>query len=266
MVETKRWNNVEFPNANQILEKDRLIVGRAILIQGGPDIDPVTNGICLGAARRVEKVRSEVGVDHANPGVLEGITLERRVAPINDAAEGQSATAEHAVIPPAFPKTQIKAAIVELLITEGRGHRKHRRIYEPRTRGICEIVRRAGVDLLVRKPTLGLHEPAVAKLQFVTQYRGVAINPIFVVRGGREILVRVELELIHLARIAAVEAAGVELQRNQLVAVRMVTEITVGLPDVVIAIVTLTIRSSDNHHRSGIPTGRSPAAPRRNPE
>ena len=93
----------------------------------------------------------------------------------------------------------------------------------------------------MRVPTFGLHEPAVSEFQFVAKNRGVAIDPILVVRGGRKILIGVELKNVYLSRIAAIESAGVDIQRDQLLIIRAVAEIPVGLPDVIVAVVALPL-------------------------
>jgi hypothetical protein len=91
-------------------------------------------------------------------------------------------------------------------------------------------------------PTFGLHEPALSEFQFVAKNRGVAIDPILVIRGCRKILIGVELINVNLSGIAAIESAGVDIKRDQLLTIRAVPEIPVGLPYVIFAVVALTIR------------------------
>ncbi len=52
--------------------------------------------------------------------------------------------------------------------------------------GAAEIPRATRIDILVGEPAFGLEEPAVAELRFVTENAGVAIDPVVVVRRGRD--------------------------------------------------------------------------------
>lgn len=46
VVEPERWNDVEFPNPDQVLDEERLVIGEAFLIEG---MEGVVRGRAAGA-------------------------------------------------------------------------------------------------------------------------------------------------------------------------------------------------------------------------
>ncbi len=200
---------MEFAEAEEAFDEERLVIGGAILIEG--------DGGGSGAARGVE-------VTGAGVGGIEGVTLEGRVAVVNDTAEGERAAAEHSVTAPAFPGAQIDAAIVELFIADGGVGRKGRAEGVGRRRDAAEIGRAAGIDILVGVPAFSLDEPVFAELQFVTQNAGVAIDPVVIVGGDGAVGIELPLLIIEPAWIFAIEAIGVDVEGEELMRIGTLAE------------------------------------------
>src|ERR1044071_7458071 len=93
------------------------------------------------------------------------------------------------------------------------------------------------------EPTLGLHEPAISEIRFVAQNEIVTADPVLVVGLSRKIPIVVELRQGQLPGIASVESTRMNIERDEVIVVRPVAEITVRLPEFVITIVPLAIGS-----------------------
>src|SRR4029079_3249779 len=79
VVESKRWYDVEFPEPAEALDKQRLIIRVAILIEGHqPRCRP---------ARRIQKVRSKKARTHRI--VIQRVPLERCFAMVNYPSESE---------------------------------------------------------------------------------------------------------------------------------------------------------------------------------
>ena len=107
------------------------------------------------------------------------------------------------------------------------------------------IVVRSGsrVDLLMSEPSFRLQKPAVSKIAFVSENSRVPIDPVMIERRERKVRVIYPLLIGDPSRITAGKPAGVEIECQQLVLVRPVAYVKIGLPQIVRAVIPLPVRS-----------------------
>ena len=105
------------------------------------------------------------------------------------------------------------------------------------------VCRGARVDLLMGEPSFGLQKPAFSKVTFVSENSRVPINPVIVEWSERKIWIVHKLLIGDPSRVTTVKPAGVEIECQQLVLVRPLAQVEISLPQIVLAVVTLPIRS-----------------------
>src|SRR5262245_4263778 len=99
------------------------------------------------------------------------------------------------------------------------------------------------VDLLMSEPSFRLQKPAVSKIAFVSENSRVPIDPVMVEWGERKVRIVYPLLIGDPSRITASEPAGVKVECQQLVLVGPITDVKIGLPQIVRAVITLSVRS-----------------------
>src|SRR6478609_1548452 len=106
------------------------------------------------------------------------------------------------------------------------------------------VVRRsARIDLLMGEPTFDLQKPACSKVTFVSENSRVPIDPVVIEWSKRKIGVVHPLLVRDAAWVAAVKSAGVEIECEQLVFVRPIAHVKVSLPQIVLAVIALSVCS-----------------------
>src|ERR1043165_1705739 len=183
-------------------------------------------GLVIRIAGLVESVGSR-GVEAIGRQVKSAVAVERSVAVINGTAEGQSAALQDRSLAPIFAEANVATAVIEFIRLQSR--REGRRA----AKALVAIV-----NVLVGVPALGLHEPAVAKGPFIAQDSGKTIDPGMIERCRGKIRIILELLEGETAGIATAKLSGVEIESEKLVFVRAIADIEVGLPLIVLAVVT----------------------------
>ena len=110
-------------------------------------------------------------------------------------------------------------------------------------RSWIEVCRSARVDLLMSQPPLGLQKPALSKVTFESENSRVPVNPVVVVWSELKIWVVYPLFVRDASWVTAVKPAEVEIECQQLVLVRSIAQVKVGLPQIVLAVITLPVCS-----------------------
>ena len=88
-----------------------------------------------------------------------------------------------------------------------------------------------------------LKQPAVAELMLVTQHYRVTVDPVIIVWRRRKVRITLKLLKRQPAWIAAIEATGIKIERPELMLVRSIPNVKIGLPQIKLAVVTLPIRA-----------------------
>ncbi len=216
---------MELPEAEDVLDEKGLVIRIAGLIEG---VRP--RGI-EAVSRQVESVE----------------TIQRGIAMINSAAESKGAAFEDGLLAPILAETDVESPVIELV-------RLERRLEGRRAAEAFVAV----VDILVGVPTFGLHEPAFGEGPLVAQHDRISIDPGMIERSGREIRIIVELLDGEAAGIAAAKLGTVEIQREQLIFVRAIADIKVGLPLVGTGCCPVRRRNGRKYHQAGTRLGRRP--------
>ena len=108
-------------------------------------------------------------------------------------------------------------------------------------RSWIEVCRCARVDLLMGEPSFGLQKPAVSEVALVSENGRVPINPVMIVWSERKVLVIYKLLISDPSWITAGKATGVEIECQQLVLVRPLAQVEIGLPQIVPAVIPLPV-------------------------
>ncbi len=138
------WN---FPIRKRSSMKNCLVISRAVLVQRNDG-----SRSCRAAHRENSRRYWHV---------IERVARERRIAMINDAAKGESATPEHRALAPFFSKTQVDPAIIECFVAEGRAGRKYGRVYEHRAGRIARLAAaRESMSWCVYQPLACMSQPS----------------------------------------------------------------------------------------------------------
>jgi Ni,Fe-hydrogenase III large subunit len=103
MIQPERAEHVKFSEPDKVLNKKRLVIGGARLIQ--------RYDVRSRAARRVQEIWATITF-------LQRVSGERRVVMVNDATERQSAAFKDCFVALEFAEANVGAAVIEILITE----------------------------------------------------------------------------------------------------------------------------------------------------
>src|SRR5574338_546309 len=109
MIKPERSNHVKFSDANKVFDKERLVVCRPRLVE--------RDDVGSRSARCGQEIRSAVFL-------VECVSDEWCVAVINNAAKGQSAAFENAVVSPQFPEAYVSSTVVECFVPESGARRE----------------------------------------------------------------------------------------------------------------------------------------------